>query len=112
MAKMRLKAGDKVAVISGVQRPVKGKYTEGKVIAVLPEKNKVIVEGINMVSKHTKPKNATTPGGIIKQEAPLDASKVMLVCPSCGKPARVGMKIMGDGSKVRVCKKCGEPIKK
>ena len=109
---MRIKKGDTVAVISGNQKPNKDKFTKGKVLAVFPKDNKVIVEGVNMVAKHQKPRSATKPGGIIHQEAPIDASKVMLVCPSCGKPSRIGFKIMGDGTKMRICKKCSEPFKK
>lgn len=109
---MRIKKGDTVAVISGEDSPKKGKFTKGKVITVFPKKNKIIVEGVNMVTKHKKARSASEPGGKINQEAPFDASKAMIVCPSCGKPARIGYQILGDGTKLRVCKKCKEPFKK
>ena len=72
------------------------------------KENKVIVEGINVVSKHVKPRRAGETGGILKVEGPMHACKVMLVCPKCGKPTRLAHKINADGTKQRVCKKCGE----
>ena len=80
----------------------------GKVLEVSPKEGKVIVEGINIVSKHVKPRKAGDPSGIIKTEAAVYASKVQVVCPKCNKPTRVGTKIYADGKKDRVCKKCGE----
>lgn len=98
MAKLNIKKGDNVMVITGKE---KGK--KGKVVAV--KDGKVIVEGLNIVIRAKKPRSAQDKGGLIKKEAPIDASNVMLVCPSCGKPSKVGIKEV-DGKKVRFCKKC------
>ncbi|MBC8595833.1 50S ribosomal protein L24 [Qingrenia yutianensis] len=101
--KVHIKKGDDVIVLSGVD---KGK--KGKVLSVIPKERKVIVEGVNMATKHKKPKSQTDPGGIIHQEAPIYACKVMHVCNKCGKPTRIGHKILADGEKARVCKNCLE----
>jgi large subunit ribosomal protein L24 len=103
--KVHVKKGDTVIVLSG-----KDKDKKGKVLEVSPKEQKVIVEGINMASKHVKPRKMGESGGIVKAEAPLYASKVMLVCPKCGKPTRLAHKILGDGTKERLCKNptCGE----
>lgn len=103
MKKMHVKRGDTVKVIAG-----KDKGMEGKVIVAIPSKNKVIVEGVAMVKKHQKAKMQGQESGIIHMEAPIDASNVMRVCPSCKKAARTGIKVLEDGSKVRYCKKCNE----
>ncbi|MBC8570262.1 50S ribosomal protein L24 [Oscillospiraceae bacterium NSJ-54] len=102
---MHVKKGDTVVVLSG-----KDKGKKGKVMAVSPAEQKVIVEGINMVTKHVKPRKMGEPGGIVKAEGAMYASKVQLVCPRCGKPTRIGHKILEDGTKVRMCRneKCGE----
>lgn len=105
---MHVKKGDTVIVLSGNENN-KGK--QGKVIEALPKKNKVVVEGINLVKRHTKPSQANPQGGIITKEAALNASKVMLVCPACKKPTRI-KKAEVAGANVRVCKKCGEQIDK
>ena len=102
---MKLKTGDKVVVIAG-----KDKGKEGKIVAVDKKNNRVMVEGVNMVSKHTKPNAQNQQGGIIKKEAAIDASNVMLVCPKCKKGVRVGYSVLENGTKVRVCKKCGASI--
>lgn len=104
---MRIKSGDTVIVISG-----KDKGKTGKIIKALPKENKVIVEGVNIVTKHVKPRGANQPGGRIKKEAPIYASKVMYYCDKDKKGVRVGYKILEDGKKVRVCKKCGEVLDK
>ena len=98
--KIHIKKGDNVVVLSG-----KDKGKKGKVLTVGATKRTVIVEGINMVTKHTKARKAGETGGIVKQEAPIYACKVMNVCSKCGKPTRVGSAVV-DGKKVRVCKKC------
>ena len=103
MATMKIKKGDMVKVIAG-----KDKDNEGKVIAVNAKNNTVLVEGINMVTKHAKPSMANQQGGILQQEAPIDASNVMLLVN--GKATRVGFKVE-DGKKVRVAKATGEVIK-
>jgi large subunit ribosomal protein L24 len=103
--KVHVKKEDKVLVLSG-----KDKGKQGKVVSTMPKDGKVIVEGVNIITKHVKPKNQYQQGGLIKQEAAIDASKVMLVCSKCSKPARIQKKILENGSKARVCKKCGEVI--
>ncbi len=102
--KVHVKTGDTVMVINGKDR---GKT--GKVLQVSPSEGKVIVEGINIVKKHVKPRRMGEPGGIIEAESALYADKVQLVCPKCGKAVRVGH-VINDGKKVRVCKKCGAHI--
>ena len=102
---MNIKKDDKVIVLSG-----KDKGKQGKILAVDPKGGKVIVEGINMVSRHTKPRRQGEEGGIIKKEAPMYACKVMRVCPKCGKATRPAHKTLADGKKVRVCKKCAAEI--
>ena len=102
MSTMKIKKGDLVKVIAG-----KDKDKEGKVLAVNKEKNTVVVEGINMVTKHTKPSAANQNGGIVHQEGPIDASNVMYLHK--GKATRVGFKLDGD-KKVRVAKSTGEVI--
>ena len=98
---MNIKRDDKVIVLSG-----KDKGKEGKVLSVNPKAGKVIIEGISVASKHSKPRKQGEKGGIIKLETPIYACKVMVVCPKCGKPTRVAHKLV-DGKNVRVCKKCG-----
>ena len=101
--KMHVKRGDVVKVIAG-----KDKGVEGKVLTAIPEKNKVVVEGVAIVSKHQKARVQGQQSTIVKVEAPIDASNVLRVCSKCGKAARTGIKILEDGSKVRYCKKCNE----
>ena len=103
--KIHVRTGDTVVVISGDE---KGK--KGKILRSLPSDGKVVVEGVAMVSKHQKPRGQGMQGGIIKKEAAISASKVMLVCAKCGKATRIAHKILEDGKKVRVCKKCGADI--
>ncbi|MBQ4286848.1 MAG: 50S ribosomal protein L24 [Bacteroidales bacterium] len=105
MKKLRIKKGDTVYVNAGND---KGKT--GKVLEVIREKDRVVVEGINMVSKHTKPNAKTPQGGIIKQEAGIHISNVNLIDPASNKPTRVGYKMV-DGKKVRYAKKSGEEVK-
>ncbi|MCC8077762.1 MAG: 50S ribosomal protein L24 [Oscillospiraceae bacterium] len=101
MAAMNIRKDDKVVVLSG-----KDKGKEGKVLCVSPKTGKVIVEGVNVASRHTKPRKQGEEGGILKVETPLYACKVMVVCPKCGKATRVAHK-MDNGKNTRVCKKCG-----
>ena len=105
MNKMSIKKDDVVVVLSG-----KDKGKKGKVIGVLPKDGKVVVEKINMVSRHTKPRRQGEEGGIIHKEAPLYACKVQRVCPKCDQATRPAHKVLADGKKVRVCKKCGAEI--
>ena len=105
MNSMNIKTGDKVQVISGSE---KGK--SGKVIAVSADEGKVIIEGVNKMTKHVKPRMQGQPGGRVEAEGAMYASKVMLVCPKCDKTTRVAHKIE-DGKKIRVCKHCGAELK-
>ena len=102
---MSIRKDDTVIVLSG-----KDKGKKGKVLSADPKGGKVIVEKINMVSRHQKPRRQGEEGGIIQKEAPLYACKVMRVCPKCNKPTRPAHKVLADGKKVRVCKKCGAEI--
>ncbi|HCB93228.1 MAG TPA: 50S ribosomal protein L24 [Selenomonas sp.] len=104
LVKLHVKKDDTVLVLSG-----KDKGKQGKVIQSMPKKGKVVVEGVNKVKRHTKPNVKAPQGGIITKEMPLNACKVMLVCPACSKATRVGHKEV-NGKNVRVCKKCGEVI--
>ena len=101
MSKVHVKTGDTVVVINGKDRGARG-----KVMAVSPAEGKVIVEKINVVKKHVKPRKMGEQGGIIEAEAALYACKVQLVCPKCGKPTRIGH-VVENGKKMRVCKKEG-----
>ncbi len=111
--KIKVKTGDEVLVITG-----KDKGKRGKVIETLPESGKVIIDGVNIVTRHQRPKAATratprTQTGIIKKPAPMDVSKVMVICPRCGEPTRIGMGMLKDrDKKARVCRreKCGDFI--
>jgi len=105
MNKMSIKKNDLVVVLSG-----KDKGKQGKVLEVMPKAGKVVVEQINVVSRHQKPRRQGEEGGIIQKEAPIYACKVMRVCPKCNKPTRPAHKMLADGKKVRVCKKCGAEI--
>ena len=97
-----IRKNDGVLVVTGKDR---GK--RGRVLKLLPEKNRLIVEGMNMISRHTKPNpQRNIKGGIVRREASLHVSNVQLVCPDCGAQTRIGHRILGDGRKVRVCRKC------
>ena len=102
MAKMNVKKGDKVVVLSG-----KDKGKESVIIRALPAEGKVVVEGVAVVKKAVRPTAQNQQGGFVEKEAAIDVSNVMLVCPKCGKPTRVGHDVNDKGDKVRVCKKCG-----
>lgn len=104
---MHVKAGDTVKVIAG-----KDKGKVGRILKAYPKKQRVLVEGVNLVKKHTKPSQANPQGGIIQQEAPIHVSNVMPLDPKTGEPTRVGYKVMPDGKKVRIAKKSGEPLDK
>ncbi|WP_203364244.1 50S ribosomal protein L24 [Bacillus sp. REN10] len=103
---MNVKKGDKVMVITG-----KDKGKTGIVLAAFPKKDRVLVEGVNIVKKHSKPSQVNPQGGIISQEAPIHVSNVMLLDPKTNEPTRVGFKVV-DGKKVRVAKKSGETLDK
>ena len=101
----RIKKDDKVIVVVGKE---KGKI--GTVMKVDSERRRIIVEKVNVVKKHAKPSARTAQGGIIEKESAIHISKVMIVCNKCTEPTRIGKRSLEDGSKVRVCKKCGEPM--
>jgi large subunit ribosomal protein L24 len=105
MAGLKIRKGDRVRVLTGKDR---GK--EGSVMRALPRERKVIVDGVNVARKSQRPTRTTQQGGIIDKDMPLPVSNVALVCPSCGKPTRVGFKVDASGAKVRLCKKCGGEI--
>ena len=105
MAGLKIRKGDRVRVLSG-----KDKGKEGEVMRALPREGKVIVDGVNVARKSQRPTRTTQQGGIIDKDMPIQVSNVALVCPSCGKPTRVGFKIDASGTKARVCKKCGGEI--
>ena len=105
MSKLHIKTGDTVVLLTGDK---KDRNKPGKVLEVSPKEGKVIVEGINMVKKHAKPRKAGDPSGIIETESAIYASKLQVVCPKCNKPTRVGYKVYEDGTKERICKKCKE----
>ncbi len=107
--KLNLKKEDRVMVITGRD---KGKI--GKVLKVIPDKNRALVEKVNLVKRHTKAggKKTTGQGGIIEKEAAIAISNLMVMCDKCAKPVRVGRKVLDDGRHVRVCKKCGEQLDK
>ncbi len=98
--------GDRVKVITG-----KDKGKEGKVLRAFPEKQRVVVEGVNKIKKHTRPTQKHPQGGILEIEGTIHSSNVMLVCPSCSEPTRIGYR-REDGVRLRVCKKCGKQVEK
>ena len=101
---LHIKKGDNVLVIAG-----KDKNKTGNIISANPTDNTVVVAGVNMISKHQKPRKAGEKGGIMKREGKIDASNVQIICPVCGKATRVAHKLDGD-KKIRTCKKCGESL--
>ncbi len=101
----KIKKNDTVLVITGRER---GK--RGKVARIFPETNRAVVEGINIVKRHARPRGLGQPGGIIEKEAALHLSNLMLVCSKCDHPVRVGFTHLEDGSKVRICRRCGEVV--
>lgn len=103
--KLHVKKDDTVLVITG-----KDKGKKGRVIAAFPRENRVLIEGVNMIKKHSKPTQQNPQGGILNQEAPIHASNVMLLDPKSGQPTRVGYKVLDNGKKVRIAKKSGEVI--
>ncbi len=100
-----IKKNDKVKVLSG-----KEKGREGKVLKVLADKGTALVERLNFVKRHTRAGRVGQQGGIIEKEAPIRLSKLMLVCPKCSKPTRIGTRVLEDGKRVRYCKKCSEQL--
>jgi len=105
VAKIHIKKGDSVLVISG-----KNKGKRGKVLSVDTEAGRVMIEGVNMMKKHQKPSQKIMQGGVIEKEAPVSASQAMLWCSKCSKPVRTGHKMLDNGKKVRICRSCGEVL--
>jgi large subunit ribosomal protein L24 len=103
--KLHVKKDDNVIVITG-----KDKGKKGRVIAAYPRENRVLIEGVNMVKRHTRPNQANPQGGIIEREAPIHVSNVMHIDPKSGKPTRVGSKILDNGKKIRIAKRSGQEI--
>ena len=107
VTKLHVKKDDTVAILSG-----KDKGKTGRILKVLPEKGRVVVESVNIVKRHTRPNQQNSEGGILEKEATLDISNVQLVCSSCNTASRTGMRTLDDGNKVRYCKKCNEIVDK
>jgi large subunit ribosomal protein L24 len=102
---VQIRKNDSVMVISGKER---GKT--GKVLRVNPKEDAVIIERINVVKRHTKPRGPQQAGGIVEKEALIPASNIMIMCDKCNAPVRIGQKVLADGNKVRVCRRCGEAL--
>ena len=105
--KLHVKKDDMVMIIAG-----KDKGKSGKVLKVFPAKGRVVVENLNVVKRHSRPSRTNEQGGIIEKEAPIDGSNLQLLCNSCNKPTRTGIRFLEDGSKARYCKKCNEIVDK
>lgn len=106
-SKVHVKKGDTVVVITG-----KDAGKKGKVLEVEPGKSRVVVEGVNVVKRHSKPTQKMPQGGIVEKPAPVHSSNVMIFCSKCSAPRRIGKEIMDNGKKIRVCRKCGEAFDK
>ena len=102
---MQIRKNDSVMVIAGKER---GKT--GKVLRVVPDKGALIIERMNLVKRHTRPRGPQQPGGIVEKEAPVHVSNVMIMCDKCNAPVRIGRKTLGDGKKIRICRRCGEAL--
>ena len=100
---MQIRKNDSVMVITGRER---GKT--GKVLRVLVDKDRVIIERVNMVKRHTKPRGPQQSGGILEKEASIDVSNIMIMCDKCNAPVRIGHRVLSDGKKIRLCRRCGE----
>lgn len=104
---MKIKKNDNVIVIAGND---KGK--KGKVLKTMPEKDRAIVEGVNFIKRHTRPRKQGEKSGILEKEAPLNVTNLMVICSKCDKGVRVGIRVLADGKHARVCKSCGEMLDK
>jgi len=102
---VEIRKNDSVMVIAGKER---GKT--GKILRVLPEKSAIIVERLNIVKRHSKPRGPQQPGGIVEKEAAIHSSNVMIMCDKCNAPVRIGQKILADGKKIRICRSCNEAL--
>jgi len=105
VTKPKIRKNDLVMVVKGKER---GKT--GKVMRVLPDEGRVVVERLNIVKRHSKPRGAASPGGIVEKEAPLQMANVMFFCERCNAPVRLGIKIAQDGERNRICRRCGEAV--
>jgi large subunit ribosomal protein L24 len=103
--RVQIRKNDSIMVIGGKER---GKT--GKVLRVLPDKDAVIIERLNIVKRHTKPRGPQQPGGIVEKEAAIHASNIMILCDKCNAPVRIGRKILADGKKIRMCRRCNEAL--
>jgi large subunit ribosomal protein L24 len=108
--KLNIKTDDDVIVIAGKDRSYQGNLRRGRVIGVLPKEQRVIVDGINVLKRAVRQTQKVRQGGIVESPGPIHVSNVMLVCPGCGKPTRVGHRRRQDGTRVRVCKQCDADI--
>jgi large subunit ribosomal protein L24 len=102
---VQIRKNDSVMVIGGKER---GKT--GKVLRVISDKDAVIVERLNMVKRHSKPRGPQQPGGIVEKEAAIHASNIMILCDKCNAPVRIGHKVLADGKKIRICRRCNEAL--
>ena len=102
---MHIRKNDSVMIIAGRER---GKT--GKVLRVLPDKDAAIIERVNLIKRHTRPKGPQQPGGIVEKEAAIHASNLMIMCDKCNAPVRIGRKTLADGKKIRICRRCGEAL--
>jgi large subunit ribosomal protein L24 len=105
LAGLKIKKGDRVEVLSG-----KSKGKQGRVLKSFPNEGRVVVEGVNLMKRHTKPSQENPQGGIVTKEAPIDISNVGLMCESCNHRVRVGYRFDVEGHKIRVCRKCGADV--
>jgi large subunit ribosomal protein L24 len=102
---VQIRKNDSVMVISGKE---KGKT--GKVLRVLPKEDSVLIERLNLVKRHSRPRGPKQPGGIVEKEASIPVSNLMIMCDKCNAPVRIGHKILNDGGKIRICRRCGEAL--
>jgi len=102
---VQIRKNDSVMIIAGRER---GKT--GKVLRVIPDKDAAIIERVNLIKRHSRPKGPQQPGGIVEKEASIHASNLMIMCDKCNAPVRIGRKILADGKKIRICRRCGEAL--
>jgi len=102
---LHIRKNDSVMIIAGKERG-----TTGKVLRILPDKGRAVVERLNMVKRHTRPRGPQQPGGIVEKEASIHLSNLMVMCDKCNAPVRFGQKVLGDGKKARVCRRCGDAL--
>ena len=113
MSRMHIRKKDTVMIIAGKERGDRAAKTKrGKVLKVNPEKQRIIVERLNFIKRHTRPSQTQRQGGIIEREGEIHVSNVMIVCPKCDEPTRIKIVFLEDGGKVRACRKCGEHLDK